>query len=511
MRKNFRKIRTTAIALIIVCIILIAFVGIYAKQLNAYTNLLPNYTYGMDLYGKRQLVFKPSTASSDKLVYVDSDGNILGEVPTNDSNEQGTSLDSETALPEAVDTTEKKINYAQETRTIKDNDDAVLTKEGFEQSKKVIEKRLEARGIQEYNVRLDEVNGDIVLEVIDSADFDQLYDLVQTKGAFTAVDSQTGLVLMSPDMLKKASAVYNTSDSGYQAYLQIEFTKEGAEKLKEMSKEYVQVTLDDGSSKTYYVELKVDGNLMMKTYFGEELDNGTIQIKYGEATTDIDAFTKSYNNVSALATVLNSGITQVKYEMSTDNFVKANISTPLRVVAYSILYAALICVTVYFAIVYKPRNGILAGLANIGFAALVTIVIRYTNVIVTYNSIIAYAMMIALNVIFTNMFLKLVQEQGTGEEAFLDTVKVYYKAVIPVIILSVVFTFVLNVSIASVGMVVFWSLFLQFVYNGLIMRTMFIGLDKSNDDSLERKIEENKKQKKKQAKANKVNKKGAGK
>ena len=84
-------------------------------------------------------------------------------------------------------------------------------------------------------------------------------------------------------------------------------------------------------------------------------------------------------------------------------------------------------------------------------------------------------------------------------------------AVIPVIILSVVFTFVTNVSVASSGMVVFWSLFLQFVYNGLIMRTMFIGMNKSNDDSLEKKIEENKKAKKKQAKTKKVNTKGAGK
>ncbi len=511
MRKNFRKIRTAAIALVIVSIILIAFVGMYAKQLNAYSNLVPKYTLGMDLYGKRELIFKPSTGSSEKQVYVDSDGNILGEVPKDSSTGGTAELDSDTSLPEAVDTTEKKINYAQETRTINDNDEEVLTKENFEAAKKVVERRLEARGIQEYNIRLNDVTGELVLEIIDSANFDQLYDLVQTKGEYTAIDSQTGLIIMTPEMLKKATAVYNTSESGYQAYLQLEFTKEGAEKLKQISNEYVAVTLDDGTNKTYYVELKVDDGTMMKTYFGEEMSNGVIQVQYGEATTDINKFQTNFNNVSALATILNSGRLNVKYELSTDNFVKANVSNVLKTVAYTILFVALVCVGIYFAVIYGPRHGLLAGLANFGFAALITIVIRYTNVIVTYNSIIAYVMMIALNVIFMNMFLKHVKEQGTGEEAFMDTIKKYYRAVIPVIILSVVFTFVTNVSVASVGMVVFWSLFVQFVYNGLIMRTMYIGLDLSNDDSLERKIEENKKIKKKQAKAKKVNMKGAGK
>jgi len=512
VRKNFRKIRTAAIALVIVCIILIAFAGIYARKLNAYTNLIPDYKFGMDLYGKRELIFKPSTESSEKQVYVDSQGNILGEVVTEEKSTEGTAeLDSDSSLPEAVDTTEKKINYAQETRTIKINDDSVLTKESFEKTKSIIEKRLEALGIQEYDIRLNDISGDLVIDAIDTADFDYLYNLVETKGEFTMVDSQNGLFLMSPDMVKKATAVYNTSEDGYQAYLQIEFTKEGAEKLKNISNEYVKVDLSESESKTYYVELKIDGGQLMKTYFGEELSNGVIQIPYGDPTTDGIKFQSSFNNATTLATILNNGSLTVKYELETDNFVKATVNQTVVIVAYTILYVALICVAIYFAIVYKSKLGLLAGLANFGFAALVTLAIRYTGVIVTYNSIIAYLMMVALNVIFTNMFLKLVMEYGTGEEAFMDTIKKYYMAVIPVIILSVVFTFVTNVSVASSGMVVFWSLFLQFVYNGLIMRTMFIGMNKSNDDSLEKKIEENKKAKKKQAKTKKVNTKGAGK
>ena len=74
MRKNFRKFRLLAITLVLVAIILIAFVGIYGKKLNAYTNLIPKFELGMDLFGKRELIFNPSTESSEKQVYVDNEG-----------------------------------------------------------------------------------------------------------------------------------------------------------------------------------------------------------------------------------------------------------------------------------------------------------------------------------------------------------------------------------------------------------------------------------------------------
>ena len=498
MRKYFRSFRTAAILLIIALISLIAFLGLYTKQLNAYKDAVPSYKLGMDLYGRRELIFKPSTNSESKEVYVDNEGKVLGIVPT-DSN--STSLDSEEQGPEEEDTSTPKVNYAKETREIKDNEDEVLTKENFDKTKKLIQSRLNRMGVEEYNIRLNDVTGDLVLEVIDSTNFDKLYNLIESKGVFQIIDSQTGLILMTNDMLKTVAPVYNSTEDGLQAYLQIEFTKEGREVLSQISKQYVEVKTDDGTTTTY-VELQIDGSTIMKTYFGEELTNGIIQITYGSATTDVSEFQESYTNVVTVANMLTNGPSQIKYNLASDNFVKAELTDVAKLVAYVTFAVALVCVVVYFAIT-NGKYGLYAGIANIGYAAVVTLATRYTGVIITYNSIIAYVLMIALNVIFLNMLLKRVNEYGTGEQAYMDTIKRYYVAVIPVILLSVIFTFMTQVTIASVGMVVFWSLFVQFVFNAIFTRTLYIGLDKSNDDSLERKIEENKKYKRKQAKEKK--------
>ena len=80
MEKNLRKFRTIAIVLVVILIALIAFVGVYGKSLNALKNLIPDYTYGMELEGARQLKFVVDTTEEEKEVYVDEQGNILGEV-----------------------------------------------------------------------------------------------------------------------------------------------------------------------------------------------------------------------------------------------------------------------------------------------------------------------------------------------------------------------------------------------------------------------------------------------
>ena len=93
MEKNLRKFRTVAIVLVIILIALIAFVGVYGKNLNAFKNLIPDYSFGMELEGSRQLKFVVDTTSEEKEVYVDEQGNVLGEVKTEE--DEGVSLETE--------------------------------------------------------------------------------------------------------------------------------------------------------------------------------------------------------------------------------------------------------------------------------------------------------------------------------------------------------------------------------------------------------------------------------
>lgn len=481
MEKNLRKFRTIAIILVVILIALIAFVGVYGKSLNALKNLIPDYTYGMELEGARQLKFVVDTTEEEKEVYVDEQGNILGEVKTEES--EGVSLESENTEENAEETQnpqeiteENTPSYATETRTIKKNEDSVLTKENFEKTKKIIQTRLNKQGISEYNIRLDTVTGDMVVEVPDDENVNIVYQLVQTKGEIQIIDHQTGIVLIDGSHVKKVEAVY-TSGESYQTFLQVTFDKEGAEKLKEISNEYVEVTDETGKATTTYVEVTLDGEALLTTYFGEELEAGIIQIPMGDVTTDIEEFRSLFETTQYLANIMNNGQTPVVYSLSSDNFLKLSITDTQILVAVIIAIVALIIASIILIVKFK-LNGLLAAISNIGFIALVTIILRYTKVTITLNSVISFVAMIVLNIVFLKMYLKNMIKLSEIN-AYKETMKNYYLSVIPVAVVAVIFTFMANATISSIGMIVFWSMFIQAIYNFLITRALYLGQDKA--------------------------------
>jgi hypothetical protein len=359
LEKNLKKFRTVAIVLVIVLISLIAFVGVFRKSLNSMKNVIPDYTYGMELNGGRELKFIVDTSSEEKEVYIDDEGNILGEVKESDDDSTGISLstdDSEDVTDEtsdesttdtsdettdedttetsddATEAEEEEISYATETRTIKTNEDEVLTKDNFEATKKVIQTRLNKAGISEYDIRLDNITGNLVVEVPDNDDVSVIYELIETKGLVQIIDHQTGLILIDGNHIKSASAVYSSSD-GYQAYLQINFDKEGTELLKEISNKYVALTDDTGETTTTYVEVTMDGETLLTTYFGEELSGGAVQIPMGSSTTDADEFSSTYESTSYIANIINNGQTPVVYALNSDNFIKSSVTDNQKIIA----------------------------------------------------------------------------------------------------------------------------------------------------------------------------------
>ena len=46
--------------------------------------------------------------------------------------------------------------------------------------------------------------------------------------------------------------------------------------------------------------------------------------------------------------------------------------------------------------------------------------------------------------------------------------------IIPLWIVAVIFTFMNNVTISSVGMIMFWGLFVQIIYSFIITRTIYV-------------------------------------
>jgi len=486
LEKNLKRIKTVAVVLIVLLISAIAFGGLYIKNQGVWENVLKKFSYGMELDGIRELKFVLDTSEEEKEIYLDSEGNYAGDVTeekeTTSSpeislvdesenpvdNAQADATQTETpAEPEENKEDDILANYTKEKRVIKANEDADINIDNFEKTKKIIQKRLETIDLYEYNIRLDNVTGELVLEVPDNDNVEIEESLVATEGKFEVVDHQNGLVLLNNSNIKQASATYTNNESGYQVYLIIQLDKEGTEKLKEISKTYVSKADEAGNTTTKYVSVELDDRELLETYFGDELTNGVLQIPLGQATENQEDFAVAYASTVRVAELLNLDTLPLNYQISADNYIQSSVTSEVKLIAIASFAVIVVILSIVMILKYK-LNGIKVAILNVGYIAILTLALRYTNVLITINSLIAFVGVVGINVLFTFKLLENLKKSDDVKLVFTETMKELYLTIIPVAIIAVIFTFMTGAVISSIGMVLFWGLAVQALYSGLI-------------------------------------------
>ena len=474
MEKKVKLFKTITIILFIVAISLISFIGVFKSKLNFKQTLIPEFKYGMEIDGNREFKFVLDTSSEEKNIYLDEKGNYKGiVVEQNQNDETSISLDAtvEESNNNIASEEVNKLPYTQETRTLKANEDNVLNKDSYEKTKAIIQKRLENAQIPEYNIRLNTITGELILEVPADDYTEKAFNLANQQGNFEIVDSETGVILLDNSHLKNVKALYTANDN-YQAYLQIEFNNEGAEILKKISKEYVQTTDEAGETKTRNVELKLDNSTLLSTYFGEELDQGILQFTMGNATSDYNTFTESYNTAQEFANIVNFGKTPNKLSLASDNFVQSQITKQMIMYSKIGFVVMILILSIIFIVKYK-LDGMVSAICSIGYIAITMLVIKYTNVIITLNGVLAILGITIINYVFMFIFLNR-KKSDSAKHAFLETLKELNLAIVPLWIVAIIFTFMTQVTINSFGMILFWGLFLHCIYSFIITRTLYI-------------------------------------
>lgn len=467
MEKNLKKIKRVAILLIAVLISIIAFGGLYIKEMGVWKNILPDFNLGMELSGMRELRFVLDTSEEEKQVYVDEKGNILGEVP---KETEPISLEENKENKEVAE--EKKVDsepqYAQETRKIKANSDESINIENFEKTKKIIQNRLETIQGYEYNIRMNTITGELIVEVPDDENIELEKSLITTVGKFEIIDKQTGIILMNNSDLKNAKILTSTTENGYQAYLQLKFNNQGIEKLKEISKKYVATTDASGTEKIDYVTVELDGQEVITTYFGEEISNGEMQIPMGEPISDINQYKENESRLGRIANIISEEKIPLVYTLNSDNYIKSFVTENIRIIIYVIFTILVIAVSVYMLIKFRLK-GLKGSVIALGYISTLLLIIRYTKVDITLNSLIALISVIAINYFFTIKLLQKLTNKINNKLAFKSTMKELYLTIIPVCIVAVIFTFMSSLIISSVGMILFWGLLVQALYNALVI------------------------------------------
>ena len=442
--KNVMKtIKIITIILLIVLISMIGFFGIYKQNKNQMSNIVKDYTYAMDINGARTL----------KLT-----------------------LNSE-------------------------NGDDVKTAENYETAKTIIEKRLKKLDVQEYKIGVNEETGEITVQIPENTQTDEIVSNLTTVGKFEIIDSETNDVLLDNSSIKSSKVLYNTTQSGTSVYLEISFDKNGKNKLEEISKTYVKsennttenttsedtnsteekennteetnTTSENSTSTEKKITMKIDDDEIMSTSFDETITTGKIQLSVGQASTDsstVQGYVKQAQNV---ATVLDTGKLPVKYDVEKNQYVLSNISKQ-DLIYVAIAMAVVTIIGIIVLIVKYKTNGLLAGISYIGLSALYLIVIRYTNVTISIDSIFAIGIILILNYIFTNMLLSNIRKMNDSKvenvvgKSVSETYKKFFMRIIPICVVVITFCFTNWIPMNSFGMTAFWGIAIIAIYNAII-------------------------------------------
>ena len=458
-KKGIKIIKIITIILAIVLISMIGFFGIYVKSKNQMNNKLKDYEYSMAIKGTRNIELKLNTETTE--IIKDSAGNKI-----------------ETATDEEITAN----GYVKE--EVKNNPEEVLTEENYDKVKEIIGERLNTLGVKEYNIAANYETGAIQIEIPESLKANSFVGNLNTIGKFEIIDTETKEILMDNSDIKSSGVLYNTTSSGTAVYLEIAFNSKGKDKLKEITKKYVKTeetntetaeneqnetestNQNEESTSEKTITMKIDDTEMMTTSFDEAITNGKIQLSVGTTATDETTLEGYINQAQNVAVVLDSGKLPIKYDIEKNEYILSNISEKDMVfIEIAIAMVALIGITIL--IVKHKVNGLLAGIAYIGLAAIYMILIRYTNIIISIESIFGIITTLVLNYIFTAMLLKEIKEYSVWE-ATGKTYKRFFIRIIPIFIIAIAFCFVKWIPISSFGTILFWGLVIIAAYNAAI-------------------------------------------
>lgn len=465
-----KKLKMLTIVLVVILITMIAFGGIYIQKQNRMENIIKNYSYAMDLKGARNIRLKVN--QENKTVIKDSEGK---EVESSE---------------DLTDDQIKEKGYTKE--EIPYNSQESQKEENYKESKKIIEERLKSLKITDYNIKIDESTGDILLEIAENDNTDSIVSNIGTVGKFEIIDSETKEVLMDNNDIKLANVMYGSSNSsttssssGTTVYLNIEFTKDGAKKLEDISNKYVKTETtqnttesedtDNSESTEKKITMKIDDEEIMSTSFDETLKTGKLQLSIGKATTDSKTLESYVTQASNMAVVLDSGKMPIKYEVDENQYILSDItSQELDIVVY-ILVGIVAILSIIFIIRYKSY-GAIGAVSYIGLISIFLILIRYANVAVSIQGILAIALVFILNYVFVNNLIGKVNKKELKEKTTNQKIKEVYKEffvkIIPICIATIVFCFAGWDPISSFGMIMFWGIVLIAIYNYIITSTL---------------------------------------
>ena len=483
-----KKVKILTIVLAIILVTLIAFGGIYVQTQNRMENKVKDYELGRELKSQRVVEIKikedSAESSSDN-----SKENSSEEMKNTDSSEEKT--------------------------------ESELTEKDYENAKKIMEKRLQSLGAQDYTISLNKENGTVRVELPENDNVDMYIYYLYASQKITIKDTDSKDILLNDEMIKGAKYSYsNDSKGAYQVYEEIELTKDGQAKLNELLNDYAllatdvteienakkasesestktestseestettentstdeqntestetQSTTEETSSNSEITKKTAKLYVNDTTYDISKIEKGKITVKIGSSSSNTTSVNNNISKAAEIAMLENAGKLPADYELDTNRYEYSSI-TQKEIIYFAItMLAILVIILLVYCVIYK-KSGILASISFVGFVSIFSLLIRYTNVAISIEGISAIIIVMIINLIINREILSKTKKMNLVNEAVKSTYKNIYLKLIPVGILTIVFCLSKWESLSSFGMIMFWGLVLTAIYNVIVTRTL---------------------------------------
>lgn len=439
----------------IILISLISFFGIYVKSKNTTINKIKEYALDSDINNEREIIIKVDKPEEE-----------------NEAEAQ-----TETDGKEVSDTA------------------SIYTAENYKKAKKIIEERMNFLKVDYYEISCNEYDGTITVKIPEDDKTDYIAQYSSTAGEFKISDNDTGETLINNSHIKTVKVASYAKESGTMIYLDIELNKEGKEILKNISNKYTgkseeaedahdhdheetdteeseenleesDVTENAESEKTNEIKITLDDTTLLTTSFDEEISDGKLQFTMG-TSSDANTLQDYIKQASNIAVFLNTDPLPCPYKMSVNRGIYSEIDSNDLFVMIIILVSVYAIALVFMIIKYK-KLGLIGAFSCIGYIAILLLLVRYANVKISISGIMTLFGTAILEYSLLTKLIRTQIEDLDNEEREKKVKKITIQNIellIPMLIISIVFSLTQWQPITSMGMILFWTVLEMLIYN----------------------------------------------
>ncbi len=365
---------------------------------------------------------------------------------------------------------------------VNDENNDALTKDNYEKAKAIVISKLSDLKVKQYVLRQNSENGTIDIQIPENEDTEKIATILNSRGKFEVTDSETNEVLLNKSHIAKvSSATYQQTDNSILVALKIELNKEGKKIFSDISNKYVEdeteeVNPETGEKNAKNIDIKIDDQTYLSYHFQKNLKAGllkyldevegviTIPLGLSKNQDDLEKYSE---DLSILKVLLDNKEMPITYSL-TDQIESAEITNTNIFIYIGIAIFALLFI---INIIKFKLKGLVIGLLQIGYVALLMLVLRYTNVFISIEGMFAIAFIVVINFIFGYSILN-------DLDKIKETYFKYLLNLIPLYVLAIVFTFGIIANLTSIGNILFWGLAIMFIYNILITKTVMKAINK---------------------------------